>query len=243
MKPNSVDTLIYKSIKPLAEYIERINAEAIGMLRFAIRDVVDGYKRDLTRIKVSPDGTVKVSGKNADELAPTKKESAAIKKAVLKAKIPRSIPALNIDRLKKELGPEAGELFACHVKDGIAFVQERRDDKGSKYLPWTFFDDGEWRMLEPDDGLPIFGADQARGKVRRMYHEGAKAARAVHKLLADDKLEHPLKRWLVTTIILAGSEERNACSLPIGPGISAMFLRNTTLYSRPTTTKPVSKRW
>jgi hypothetical protein len=46
MKPNSVDTLIYKSIKPLAEYIERINAEAIGMLRFAIRDVVDGYKRD-----------------------------------------------------------------------------------------------------------------------------------------------------------------------------------------------------
>jgi Family of unknown function (DUF5906) len=193
---NAADKLLYKTIEPLAEYIDRIGAEPIGMLRFAVCDEVDGYKRELTRILVSPDGEIKISGRNADELAPTNKESAAIKKAVPKAKIPRSIPALNTDRLEKQLGPEAGELFACHVKDGIAFVQERRDDKGGKYRPWTFFDDGQWRMLEPDDGLPIFGLDQTRRKVRRMYHEGAKAARAMHKLLADNTLDHPLKRWL-----------------------------------------------
>ncbi|MGB2648845.1 MAG: hypothetical protein WBC86_14770 [Pseudolabrys sp.] len=28
---------------------------------------------------------------------------------------------------------------------------------GKSYLPWTFFDDGKWRRMEPDEGLPLFG--------------------------------------------------------------------------------------
>src|SRR5262245_24211275 len=156
---NRTDKLAHLKIPSVVEYIKRIGAEPIGMMRFAVCDEVDGgYKRELTRIKISADGEIKISGRNADELAPTKKERDAIKKTVPKAKIPRSILAQNLDQLQKDLGPKAGELFPCCVRDkdhwAISFVQERRDDRGGKYRPWTFFSDGEWRMLEPDDGLP-----------------------------------------------------------------------------------------
>jgi hypothetical protein len=84
------------------------------MLRFAIIEEVEGYKRHATTIKVNrTSGEVKVSGKNAKELAPTEDEQKAITKAILaKAKmIPRSFVAYNLDGLEKHVALRAVPLL------------------------------------------------------------------------------------------------------------------------------------
>ena len=55
------------------------------------------------------------------------------------------------------------------------------------YLPWTFFSDGCWRMMEPDEGLPIYGLDKLVNPrvLGIMVHEGAKPARRAQEIVAN----------------------------------------------------------
>jgi hypothetical protein len=69
----------------------------------------------------------------------------------------------------------------------ILFVQERveRLDGGKFYKPWSYWSDSQWRCMEPDGLLPLFGLDQLKDNAVACIHEGAKAALAVRALLAD----------------------------------------------------------
>jgi hypothetical protein len=74
-------------------------------------------------------------------------------------------------------------------------------DGKKDYLPWTFWDDGIWRCMEPlgDEGLPLWKPalpDHERERKRYLFskdkimvHEGAKAARHVDWLLRSSEPE------------------------------------------------------
>jgi hypothetical protein len=70
-----------------------------------------------------------------------------------------------------------------------------------KYVPWTFFDDGEWRSMEPQQKLPFWKPKQNYKTHKIMIHEGAKAASFVDNLInnplyKDQKEKHPFTEFL-----------------------------------------------
>jgi hypothetical protein len=74
-------------------------------------------------------------------------------------------------------------LYLFFDKEGrIIFAQERTEPKA--YIPWSFWDDGEWRRMQPDGKIPFY-KPQHRSKDYKskiMIHEGAKAAKAAQEL-------------------------------------------------------------
>src|SRR5207344_1214791 len=84
---------------------------------------------------------------------------AAIKAAIVTEKLPHSILARSSDALRKLVhGTSVLHKFHSRKESGIIMVQERRTfpDGTKHYLPWTFFSDGIWRMMEPDGLLPFW---------------------------------------------------------------------------------------
>ena len=58
-----------------------------------------------------------------------------------------------------------------------------------KYLPWSYWNDGRWRCMEPDGDLPFWKPHRSGrperytgGGLRLMVHEGPKAAEAADRL-------------------------------------------------------------
>lgn len=177
----------YKRIAPLAAYIDKIGAEQINFRKFIVKKHFGHYYSERCTITIKPDGSITASDKDylpeADE---AKAISAAIQDQV--KTWPRSIGAKNIDALIKVSGAKRENLAEFYSrKDGtIIFVQERRQDKsGAKhYLPWTFFSDGSWLMMEPDGALPFWKPKNRTNVCTSiMIHEGAKTARYVDWLV------------------------------------------------------------
>jgi Family of unknown function (DUF5906) len=202
------DSTLYKTIPSLAAYIQRIGATALSLRKFVIKDedADERYPRILVEIRLSPDNKISVKAPWGSELSkddlepfsPTDAEREAIKKDLDKSSWPKSILAQNINGLKG-LVDKKSTLFPVYVdKKQIAFVQERRDLDGKKaYMPWSFFSDGKWRMLEPDGLLPLYGRHNINPlRLRIMIHEGPKSAQAVSDILKDPKSKHPWKERL-----------------------------------------------
>jgi hypothetical protein len=62
--------------------------------------------------------------------------------------------------------------------------QRTKDKSGEKrYVPWTFWSDNQWRKIEPEGSLPLYGMEHVKDNTTIFIHEGAKAARAVHRLI------------------------------------------------------------
>ena len=61
----------------------------------------------------------------------------------------------------------------------VVFVRQRiiRENGKKACLPWSFWSDAEWRQMEPDGGLPLYGLNELPKFHRHMIHEGEKAAR------------------------------------------------------------------
>jgi Family of unknown function (DUF5906) len=202
------DSTLYKTVPSLKSYIDRIGATALSLRKFVIKDedADPKYPRILVEIRLKPDNTMAVKAPWGSELSkddlekysPTDVEREAIKKDLEKSSWPKSILALNIDGLKK-LVDEKSTLYPVEVaKKQIAFVQERREIDGKKaYMPWTYFSDGQWRMLEPDGLLPLYGRHNVNPlRLRIMIHEGPKSAQAVSDILKDPTSKHPWKERL-----------------------------------------------
>jgi hypothetical protein len=160
----------YKTIPALAAYIDRIGAEERHFCSYAVVETVEGnYKRTKVRIKLDrKTGKVKVidqhfalTKEQLKEFEPKKREQSVISKAWKSAKIPKAIAATkaNLNDLRSIA---TGTLYDCKdMQGGIVFVQERRDreDGGKDYLPWTFFNDGQY----PKRTLRQFGTFQCTG--------------------------------------------------------------------------------
>jgi hypothetical protein len=187
----------YRSILALAAYIDRIGAQQKNFRRFIIScQDEDGYRKEQAAIYLDEDGTVTVKDKADDEqqLQPTEEEQAAIKAAFQGITFPRSVvaTAAAAETKRRELGVDRDDWFVLLdlSRQNILMCQQRIEDEHGKkvYLPWTFFNDGQWRMMEPD--APLLPIWKSANKLHSalMIHEGAKSARYVDWLCNSDEL-------------------------------------------------------
>ena len=132
----------------LHAYVVENGAEATNFRRYTRRDFVDGYAREAASIRVGLDGELTLRG-DLTPLSPEK--AAAVKAEVLAAAWPKSVRATNSLLLRKDkLGDEA-QLFEMWSLDRSELRMVLSRDLGDeKYLPWSYWNDGRWRCMEPD---------------------------------------------------------------------------------------------
>lgn len=184
----------YKKIAPLAEYIDRIGAEELNFRTFMRKEYKkNNYYFEKCLIKVNANGTIYCSNK---EYAPTKDEAAAILGAMMSVNFPKSVMANDalLDELLKKINKEHYQ-FWDRGTGKLVMVQERKMIEGRKaWVPWTYWSDGEWRSMEPDEGkLPFWTPKKAKKvpKVRIMVHEGAKTAAHFEEMEPEELKKHP----------------------------------------------------
>jgi hypothetical protein len=178
-------------------YLGRIGATARGMFSAVVKEYQAGYPADVAAIRVDKDsGKVQVTshtGADVSAYEPTEAESHAIAIEVKAAHWPENITphsARDLPDAIKLADPE--HLFEFRTaptkgapKGDIIMLQLRRQPDGKRraYVPYTYWSDGLWRPREPDGLLPLWGLDQLDKHSRVFLHEGAKAARAVRRLV------------------------------------------------------------
>lgn len=180
----------------LAQYIRRIGAEQLNFRTFMIKEHVGRYYTQKVLIKLSAEGEIKCSAEGYD---PTPEEARSIEHECRNMNFPRS--RLANDSCLRDLKQKArGELFLFYKRDAgrdnIIMAQERvnREDGTKNYLPWTYYDDGEWRCMEPDGALPFYKPKDQKSALI-MIHEGAKSAAAAQRIAESDN-DHPWKQEL-----------------------------------------------
>lgn len=175
-----------KSLADIASvnaYMNRIGAEPRSLRTAVVKELQGKYWRDVAVINISQEGVVKAP----EEYKPTETEAAAIKAECEtiswpQLKIIKTI--LNPPKHWADADPETIFHFT-DLEGGIIMVQQRINDRegGKAYVPWTYWDDDEWRCMEPEGKLPFWGADQLTDNSTVFIHEGAKAARHVRRMV------------------------------------------------------------
>ena len=173
MKTKSLDDL-----KSVRTYLTRVGAEARSLKTAVIREQFGNYWKDLAVIRFNKDGEVNCS---VDEYNPTDLEEASIKQEFAGIEWPTIKPLHSLVKPPKMIKEAAKEnIYEFRDQAGqIVFAQVRVERKtGEKnYVPWTYWDDDQWRCCEPDGPLPLYGADRLKDNYAVFIHEGAKAAR------------------------------------------------------------------
>jgi len=192
-KPRAPETFNYKSIPALAAYIDRVGATMMSYRKYMVREQLgNGYYKEVAIIRIDEEHIINCTHK---DYAPTKKEVEEIAAAIRDVKWPEHIGATEalLRSLMSVAQTNLDMLFVFWNRQTglIDFVQERRNHKdGTKdYFPWTYYNDGRWRQMEPPDKLPLW-----KPKVKRsnkiMIHEGAKTARFVEELCTSKEKEY-----------------------------------------------------
>jgi len=190
-------TPFYKTVPALKQYIDRIGAKPSNFLRYVVREEIGNYYRELCVIKLSREGHVTVTDPTYQ---PTEAEQQAIKQAFVDRELPRSIevrPAGVQDLLPMMREMQNGEPiyfeFYNQRTGNVIMVQQRINlpDGGKRYVPWSYWNDGIWRCMEPDHDLPFWKPKQSTHKSKIMVHEGAKAAAAAQAIADDPESTHP----------------------------------------------------
>lgn len=179
-------------------YLDRVGAEPRSLTTAVVREVSGKYWRDLAVIRFKKSGEVSC---NSVDHAPTPAEEVQIAQEFTTVQWPQ-IKLLkrivNPPAMIKDAAPEA--IFEFRDLAGmIQMVQVRvQREEGKAYVPWTYWDDDEWRMCEPDGPLPLFNADKLKDAHTVFIHEGAKAASFVQRMTeaktpqdAKIRAEHP----------------------------------------------------
>ncbi len=177
-KIKSLDELV-----SVREYLKRIEAEPRSLKSAVVKKKMGTYAKDLAVIKFGDDGTVKA----AESFKPTDEEQKAIKEEFATVTFPhvKIIPSI-VTLPEQARHSDKEDVFEFKDKDGnILMLQVKFLDKdGSKYyLPFTFWDDEEWRQAEPEGLLPLWGLDGIGDNTTAFIHEGAKAAKAVRLMV------------------------------------------------------------
>jgi hypothetical protein len=169
-------------VPALRDYFSRIGAEPRSLKTAVVKEQAAKYERDLAVIRVSPTGEIETPA----EYAPTESEAAAIKVDCAGFVWPKPVTLEAISN-PPEMIRTADKRHIFEFRDAenrIAMIQVRtEDEKRRAYVPWTFWDDGEWRCCEPDGPLPIYNADRIKETETVFIHEGAKAARYIQRLV------------------------------------------------------------
>lgn len=203
----------------LKGYIEHIGATQLNFRRYVIKEEVVGtqYFNERALIRISEDGEVTC---NKEEYLPSPDTAEAIKREIQSIRDwPRSV--LFNDRHVRQLEgiiPKNTVVYKFHVREDclrelqkknnassdctmiMCQVRYNRDDGGKDYIPWTYFDDGKWRPMEPDGPLPFF-KPQKKSHSKMMMHEGPKSAMAAQQIVEEynaGRSDHPWAQELST---------------------------------------------
>ncbi|WP_426037692.1 DUF5906 domain-containing protein [Brevundimonas sp. DC300-4] len=166
-------------VQAVAVYLKRIGARPRSFRTAVVERKEGRYEKTLATIHFTATGQVEAP----DGFEPTDSERALILDAVSRVTFPTHTPLEALHSLPPELTTAAPDsLFTFFNDDGqIVMLQQRVElaDGGKAYIPWTYWSDCEWRNMEPEGPLPIWGLDQLKDNAVVFIHEGAKAARAV----------------------------------------------------------------
>lgn len=174
-------------IPSVAKYLSRIGAEPRSMKTAVVKEIQGKYWRDVAVIKFAADGEVDAP----DAYLPTETEQTQIKAEFSTVQFPSHVRLAKLIKLPPQLSnalPDTIYEFRDE-RDMIIMLQQRIDPKGDqdetekRYVPWTFWDDDEWRKAEPEGGLPLWGLDQLKDNSTVFIHEGAKAAKRVRDMV------------------------------------------------------------
>ena len=174
----------------IKKYITRINAEERSIATAVVREEVGNYWNDLAVIRFLKTGEVVAP----EDYMPTDDELALIRGELLGFDWPVSVFISMLDKNLPPMVKKAATEDVFEFKDlegNILMLQVRKQQKGKKsYIPVTKWSDDEFRFIEPDGGLPLFGLEGLKDNSTVFIHEGAKSARA-GALIAAGKSEHP----------------------------------------------------
>lgn len=165
-------------IAPVREYLNRVGAEPRSLKTAVVRETHGAYWTDVAVIRFGKDGAISCNSLNH---SPTELEQNAITAAWQEADFPRAKTLSRIidpPPMMRDAEPHNIYEFRTMDESEILMVQVRIERGGEKsYVPWTYWDDNQWRMCEPDGDLPLWGQSQLRDHKTVFIHEGAKAAR------------------------------------------------------------------
>lgn len=181
MRVNSIAEL--NSVKG---YLARIGAEVRSMRTAVVREEAGNYWKDIAVIRFGKDGTISTP----EGFEPTDLEAAQIKAECLAVEWPHVKPLRKIEVWPEEVQKAIDEgrkedVFEFRdAKGELIMLQLRKEDRegGKAYIPFTFWDDDVWRKIEPEGPLPLWGLENINKSTTVFIHEGAKAARAMHRL-------------------------------------------------------------
>lgn len=183
------------------DYLSRIGARMRTLFSATITTQSMGYEKEVSGIRFSRTGTVYAP----QDLLPTAEEAANIVNEFAYLTFPNQVTVAalsNSDLPELILNAPDDKLFIFREPNegNIRFIQVRIElDNGDKrYVPQTYWDDGQWRAVEPERGLPIYGIDKVRKGDRVFLHEGAKAAKAAAEICRD--ASHPWSQYFSTGV-------------------------------------------
>lgn len=171
-------------VPAIAKYLSRIGAEPRSLRAAVVQERNGQYWSDTAIIHFQPSGKI-----DAPPLfAPTDQERKEIEVAWESIEWPsiRTLPSLHGVVLPDELQKVKPEdMFEFRNLNGdIVMLQARIVRKGERsYIPWTFWSDNEWRKMEPEGRLPLWGTEQLKEHSTVFIHEGAKAAREMRDMV------------------------------------------------------------
>ena len=170
-------------IVSVAKYLSRIGAEPRSLRAAVVRENFGNYWKDLAVIKIDQNGKIDAS----DVYAPTEHEKLAIEAECASVSWPQLRTLKEVTDLPPELkNADPKSIFEFRNWVGEVLMLQQRIDRGEgekRYVPWTYWDDGLWRNMEPEGPLPLWGIDALKNNTTVFIHEGAKAARVVREMV------------------------------------------------------------
>jgi hypothetical protein len=173
----------YKQFPALAAYIDRVGAEELSYKTFIVKTHIDKYYIDKCFIRIDTEART-ITCTNPT-YAPSPAEEQLILAELVNRVFPKPIGADDVSGMIRTIERKGGrvekkDIFELWSRETnkIVMVQRRYQKEGEnkQYHPWTLFDDGVWRQMEPGTPLPFW---KPKKKIANsiMVHEGAKAAR------------------------------------------------------------------
>lgn len=165
-------------------YLARIGAEPRSIRTAVIKECHGKYWSDIAVIKISKEGEVTVDD---ERYAPTDAEKAAIIAECKSAEWPVHTPIKRMIDLPEMIQrADDKNIFKFFNNAGeIIMLQVRIDqrDGEKRYVPWTYWSDGQWRACEPEGELPLYNGHLLKEATTVFIHEGAKAARRMQEMI------------------------------------------------------------
>ena len=182
----------------LRGYVNSIGAEQLNFRKYLIKEYVRGsYYVERAYIKINDDGDVDCP----EEYRPTEHVANLIRQEIQNVRDWPKVIAFSerqIDKLKEFIGENDG-IYRFYLRGSkldkyrakmsldedstMIMLQVRyKDAAGNKaYKPWSYYSDGKWRMMEPEEKLPFFKPQFKSPAMKIMLHEGPKAALAAQQ--------------------------------------------------------------